>query len=229
MAFNNFPTTDLQNLNLDWLLRRLVDLERIVEELAEHGTGGDVQSVNGKTGVVVLTASDVGAYVKPSGGIPKTDLANAVQTSLGKADTAYQKPSSGIPTTDLAAAVLNLLLPVYGSEDAGRFLRVGSGGVVDWEVLQIEPNRVSVTGTTPEIAAQNNTIYECGECTTLDITSYPATGIFSIIFHSGTTATVLTPASGIVMPDDFTVEANKRYEINVLDGYALVAGWDDVI
>lgn len=29
-------------------------------------------------------------YTKPSGGIPKTDLASAVQTSLGKADTALQ-------------------------------------------------------------------------------------------------------------------------------------------
>ena len=93
-----------------------------------------VQSVNGKTGAVVLSASDVGAgtYSKPSGGIPKTDLASAVQTSLGKADTAlqtapvtsvnnktgavtlsasdvgagtYSKPSTGIPSTDLASAV----------------------------------------------------------------------------------------------------------------------------
>lgn len=31
-----------------------------------------------------------GTYSKPSGGIPKTDLASAVQTSLGKADTAIQ-------------------------------------------------------------------------------------------------------------------------------------------
>jgi hypothetical protein len=39
-----------------------------------------VTSVNTKTGAVVLTASDVGAgtYSKPSGGIPKTDLASAV-------------------------------------------------------------------------------------------------------------------------------------------------------
>lgn len=67
-----------------------------------------VTSVNGQTGVVVLTASDVGAgtYSKPSGGIPKTDLASAVQTSLGKADAAYQKPSGGIPATDLAAGVI---------------------------------------------------------------------------------------------------------------------------
>ena len=76
-------------------------------------------------------------YDKPAEGIPKTDLASAVQTSLGKADTAlqehqdisdltthvansnihvtseqktawsakYDKPSSGIPKSDLASAV----------------------------------------------------------------------------------------------------------------------------
>jgi len=82
---------------------------------------------------VVLTAGDVGAYTKPAGGIPSTDLASAVQTSLGKADSALQtapvtsvnghtgvvtitasdvglsnayiKPGTGIPASDLATAV----------------------------------------------------------------------------------------------------------------------------
>lgn len=79
-----------------------------------------VTSVNGQTGAVSLTipsavtestvsgwgfTKNTGTYSKPSGGIPKTDLASAVQTSLGKADTSYQKPSGGIPKTDLASAV----------------------------------------------------------------------------------------------------------------------------
>ena len=51
-----------------------------------------------------LTESDIaamgftkntGTYSKPSGGIPKSDLASAVQTSLGKADTALQKGMVG--------------------------------------------------------------------------------------------------------------------------------------
>ena len=36
------------------------------------------------------TWNNKGTYSKPSSGIPKTDLASAVQTSLGKADTALQ-------------------------------------------------------------------------------------------------------------------------------------------
>lgn len=46
-----------------------------------------------------------GTYSKPSNGIPKTDLASAVQTSLGKADSAYQKPSAGIPSSDMDSSV----------------------------------------------------------------------------------------------------------------------------
>ena len=47
-----------------------------------------------------------GKYTKPSGGIPKADLASGVQASLGKADTAYQKPASGIPASDIAEGVI---------------------------------------------------------------------------------------------------------------------------
>lgn len=50
-----------------------------------------------------------GKYEKPSGGIPSTDLASAVQTSLGKADTAYQKPIGGIPASDLDPSSVPLL------------------------------------------------------------------------------------------------------------------------
>ena len=47
---------------------------------------------------------NTGSYSKPSTGIPKTDLASAVQTSLGKADTALQSiPSEYITETELTA------------------------------------------------------------------------------------------------------------------------------
>lgn len=61
------------------------------------------------------SASDIGAYVKPSGGIPSSDMASAVQTSLGKADTAYQKPSGGIPASDIASGVIPTVPSAYTS------------------------------------------------------------------------------------------------------------------
>ena len=62
------------------------------------------------------------AYQKPNTGIPKNDLASAVQTSLNKADTAYQKPSGGIPATDMTTAVqnaLNLAVTAYQKPSNG--------------------------------------------------------------------------------------------------------------
>lgn len=50
-------------------------------------------------------AAGATAYQKPGTGIPSTDMASGVQTSLGKADSAYQKPSGGIPKTDLDSGV----------------------------------------------------------------------------------------------------------------------------
>lgn len=49
------------------------------------------------------------AYQKPGTGIPKTDMAADVQTTLGKADSAYQKPTGGIPKGDLSQAVQTAL------------------------------------------------------------------------------------------------------------------------
>lgn len=69
-------------------------------------TASGILKGDGQGGVSAATAgTDYGTYSKPSGGIPSTDMTSAVQTSLGKADTAYQKPSSGIPSSDMASGV----------------------------------------------------------------------------------------------------------------------------
>ena len=68
--------------------------------LAKVATSGSYNDLSNKptipSAVTETTISDwgftknTGTYSKPSGGIPKTDLESAVQTSLGKADTALQ-------------------------------------------------------------------------------------------------------------------------------------------
>lgn len=66
--------------------------------LGGGGTSDDITNASTVTGSTVSDALETlsgeiankGTYSKPSGGIPKSDLASAVQTSLGKADTALQ-------------------------------------------------------------------------------------------------------------------------------------------
>lgn len=84
---------------------------------------------------------------------------------------------------------------------------------------------VEVSGTTPTITPIHNRIYNCGEVTSLTISNPPATGAYSIVFTSGATATDLSIPPELKMPDGFTVEANKRYEINVSGGWAVAGSW----
>ena len=85
---------------------------------------------------------------------------------------------------------------------------------------------VTVSGTTPVITAASGVRYVCGEITTLDFTPC-ATGICDVVFASGSTPTVVTLPSTVKFPDgSFTAEANKTYEINILDGvYGVVMSW----
>ena len=110
-----------------------------------------------------------------------------------------------------------------------------SGGAVvtDYALVQtdelssydLRPIVVTVSGATPTITPANNTVYNCGELTSLTVSNPPATGSYSIVFTSGATPTDLSVDPAIKMPDGFSVEANKRYEINVLNRWAVAGSW----
>lgn len=84
---------------------------------------------------------------------------------------------------------------------------------------------VTVSETAPTIAPIHNHIYKCGELTSLTINNPPATGAYSIVFTSGSTATTTTITATILGLEDFAAEANTLYEINVLDSRAVIGSW----
>lgn len=91
------------------------------------GSGGAVSSVNGKTGTVVLTATDVGALPADTP-IPAAVTEQTVSGwGFTKNTGTYSKPSGGIPKSDLANDVQTSLLPVVSASDNDKFLRVISG------------------------------------------------------------------------------------------------------
>lgn len=110
-----------------------------------------------------------------------------------------------------------------------------SGGAVvtDYALVQtdelssydLRPVVVTISGATPTITPANNTIYNCGELTSLTIINPTATGAYSIVFTSGSTPTDLSIDPAIKMPDGFSVEANRIYEINVLANRAVAGSW----
>ena len=103
--------------------------------------GAIAGTTTGKVGIGTLLAALLAAlmwlknnkYEKPSAGIPKSDLASAVQTSLGKADTALQSvplaSSSKVGGVKPVAVSADMTQPV-GVDNLGKlFTKAGGGGL----------------------------------------------------------------------------------------------------
>lgn len=83
---------------------------------------------------------------------------------------------------------------------------------------------VSVEGTNPVIEAMPNRRYVCGEVSTLSFTP-SSSGICDVLFTSGSTPTVLTVPSTVLLPESFEILANRTYELNFANSYAVSASW----
>ena len=103
------------------------------------------------------------------------------------------------------------------------------GGVVSDLNAVTNPVVQSVTGSTPEITAEDNHVYSCGEITSLTITDSAQNISFKVDFTSGSTATVINTPSGYKAPGgDLTAEANKEYELDVRNGKAVLTAFEAV-
>ncbi len=76
-------------LNTGWEIWSDASMEYWAE-LISQGLNSKQDTISDLSTIRNGASAGASAYQKPSGGIPKTDLASAVQTSLGKADTALQ-------------------------------------------------------------------------------------------------------------------------------------------
>ena len=97
-----------------------------------------------------------------------------------------------------------------------------TGAVTGLEPVTTVVNKTA-SDTSQTLAA--NTFYIWPEMSALTITCPATGGPYAFRFTSGATATTLT-MTGITMPDDFSVEANKTYEVNVYEGYGLAVSWE---
>lgn len=79
------------------------DPTSIIDDTAGDGDTNKVWSADKSSSLLTEINS---RYIKPNTGIPATDMASSVQTSLNNADSAYQKPQTGIPATDMAEGVI---------------------------------------------------------------------------------------------------------------------------
>ena len=204
-----------------------------------------------------VSKSEFMAYTKPSGGIPESDLASTVQNKLplrvtiswNGSNFVSDKTYAEVAAAETAGQPIDVSMDnMYGwfgyissstavfyavDKDANghpllyTFELTSSGVTTATKTLgdEIATTKTTVSGATPSIAAVDNTEYTCGTVTSLTLSSFPGTGSFVIVFTSGSTATTVALPATLKLPDTYTFEANKIYEINVVDGRALIAGW----
>ena len=149
-----------------------------------------------------------GTYSKPSGGIPSSDMATAVQTSLGKADTAYQKPSGGIPASDLASGVIPSV-PVTDVTVGGTSVVSNGKAVVPAipTVPTISTDIAADKASTTKTAAPSAVYNEVHPATA---SSQPAGGMLpNVLYKLGTLTGSVTIA--FATPSDNTVENEYKF------------------
>ena len=101
---------------------------------------------------------NTGTYSKPSGGIPKSDLASAVQTSLGKADTALQSHQDISGKQDKLVSGTNIKT-INGQSVLGNGDIVISGGG-SGTITEVKANGTSIaTSGTANIPAASTSVY----------------------------------------------------------------------
>lgn len=136
------------------------------------------------------------AYQKPSGGIPKSDLASAVQTSLGKADTALQSFTESDPTVP------------------SHVKSITQANIASWNTKQdVSPITNAASG-----ALTVNEYRDFGSVSALTVTLSGGTmanyDLYKFAFTCASDSTTLTLPSGVKLPVDMEMEmaTGRRFE-----------------
>ena len=86
--------------------------------------------------------------------------------------------------------------------------------------------RQAVDGASPTIVPRSGVFYQCGTLDSLTVSNPPETGIWAVAFTSGDSPATTTIPVSVKGLEAFAAKADTRYEINVLDGYAVVGCWE---
>lgn len=151
------------------------------ESLASVATSGSYNDLEDKPNIPTESTvsgwgftKNAGTYTKPSGGIPKTDLESAVQTSLNKADTALQSVPSEYVTDDD-------LMWVKAEGEAGVRLKGTNGTATGKLAISAGDDKTASDGTQFTSAASGDHAVAFGYGNTCAGRSTLAQGLYNIV------------------------------------------------
>lgn len=106
----------------------------------------------------------------------------------------------------------------------------GSGAVVVTIPNGQNTERIEKNTADTDVTLEPNKLYIFPEMATLNITlsenvDTSVANEFHFVFESGATATTLTLPDTVALPDGFSVDANKIYELSILERMLLAQSW----
>ena len=267
--------TELNNYHDDTKQDTLIAGENVTIEnnVISTTNSGAVDSVNGKTGAVVLNADDVGALPtttkiptktsdieNDSGYVKDTDYATEDKAGvvkikdvqgIGMTSTKYLTIKSATSASIKAGSNINQpIIPEKQHESVFYGLAKASGdttqsvsrnavGTYTDEAktsiknmlgidLSNKADKIEVIENTDVTELQPNKYYKWGEVASLSLTlGTPIDGIlneYMFEFVSGATPTTLTLPDTVKWETIPSIEANKRYQISIVNNIALIVG-----
>ena len=154
-SYNESADISVINQNMDIIDEKMKE----IDDKAGSGGGGTSVTVDSELSttsenpvqnkVVTQALNGKGTYSKPTGGIPKTDLASEVQTSLGKADTALQEHQdiSGKADKTEVTAIFNSISDAWNSATAYTEGQYCIHNNMIWKCLVANTNTEPAEGT----------------------------------------------------------------------------------
>lgn len=104
--------------------------------------------------------------------------------------------------------------------------RAGHGGGGDDSSPEVE---VSTSGSVTQALDAGKIYHFTGELTSLTLTLNAAEPgkleQYHFDFTAGASAPTLTLPNAVVMADDWNIDTNTRYEVDILNNYAVIVGW----
>lgn len=164
--------------------------------------------------------ADVPAVVLPKTGGGTASFTDVSDTTAAAGDVLageYFYTAAGVRTLGTGYSVTSV-----NTQTGAVVLNAGDVGAT--------PVTTKVTKTSADTSQTlaENTFYVWPEMSALTITCPATGGPYAFRFVSGLTPTTLS-ITGAVMPDDFTVEPLKVYDIIVYEGYATASSWDTTV
>lgn len=191
---------------------------RVTITSADYPEGQSFDVMDGTGGGVTVDDALSGSSTNP--------VQNKVVKAALDGKGTYSKPASGIPATDLEETYVQESVMLDIIDEFNN--QLGNLGIGKAD----KPKEVTVdTDGAVTQWMEANTIYHfTGNLTALTLTlRKPDAGQqaqYHLDFLSGATAPTVTIPATVTMPDGWTVEANTRYEVDILDGFGVAQSWE---